>query len=181
MLCQIFTWLAASAVLGVRAEERACVSVLDRSIPWGVTIPSDSLLSISRRHSRVSLIPSKPQLLVHLSVTFWVFRGHEFLWGCFKSACHLICCLLLLRITSFRSTPRDLCLPVLMLGSEVWVSGPGSKTYRQFLLFSLFSLFLRRVEGLAHLLLSEIYFFLGFGCSPLHCLLNFAGNKKILS
>lgn len=136
MLCQIFTWLAASAVLGVRAEERACVSVLDRSIPWGVTIPSDSLLSISRRHSRVSLIPSKPQLLVHLSVTFWVFRGHEFLWGCFKSACHLICCLLLLRITSFRSTPRDLCLPVLMLGSEVWVSGPGSKTYRQFLLFS---------------------------------------------
>ena len=58
----------------------------------------------------VSLIPSKPQLPVHRAVIFWVLRGPELLWGCFKATYRLIC-LLFPCITGFRATPRDLVSP----------------------------------------------------------------------
>ena len=175
MLCEIFTWLDARALLGVRAEEWACASVLDRSVPWCYR----PFWFPAVRQQASQPFPSSPQSRNYLCI---VLLFSEFCAGLSYSEAVLrpptawsVCSSrALLGLGQLLETWY---LPVLRLGSEVWVSGPGSKTYLQFLLFSLFSLFLGRVEGLTFLL-SEIYFSLGFGCFPLYyCLLHFAGKK----
>lgn len=150
-------------------------------------IPSDFLLPINKGRSCVLLITSKPQLSVHLSkIIFWLFLGHEMLWGCFRSICHYICLyLLFLCIPRFRATLWDLLSPCALPAN--WSVGPSAPGSKNLPVVSAFLSFPPTCEksgrcdthySLRNVLLHGIWL-LSFVLSI--CLFHFPGRKRVLN
>lgn len=166
-------------MLSVRAEEWAYASVSWLWHPLSCHCPFWFPPPINKGH-RCVLMPSKPQLLVHLSrIIFWLFQGHELLQGCFSSICHYICVSFqFLCIAVFRATLWDPVSPCALPGKwGVGSCAPAFRNLLQLLLFSLSLLLLRKGEGVTHALLSWIYSFMKFDCFLLCYFILLEGRK----